>query len=159
MKWVRKIIETKRPDFIHDLGMAWSLWSTRWFGVALVLRTRSDSSFDQAAESNRIRVVLEGEYLEHYEVPRLGKYEPAVPVPKDAYSYGNDDGLWFCRERTVGDISFERVRRRGGVELLDARTAGDAIVDFPQWMTQREVIFDAHRPVLMLVISWGGVWR
>ena len=159
MKWHRKIVENKKPTYADSLGMVWALLQTRWFGLGIVLRARSDSSFDQRAEANRIRLVLEGQYLEHFEVPRTGDYEPSVTVPADAYTYGNQYGLWACRTLSKGDMALERVGRRGGVELLAARDQADSLIDFPNWMQHRDVIFDAERPVFMLVLTWGGCWR
>lgn len=154
----RKIIENRRPKYAERFGYVWPLWTTRWFGVGLVLRIRSDTSFDQRAEANRIRIVLEGEYLEHRELPRTGEYEPAARVPKGAYTYGNQYGLWACSSRKRGAVSFEPIGRRGGVELLTARNQGDSLIDFPNWMQHRDVVFDADRPALMLTITWGGCW-
>jgi hypothetical protein len=159
MKWYRKIAENKKPTYTDHLGMVWTLWETRWFGIGIVLRARSDSTFDQRAESNRSRLVLEGQYLEHYEIPRTGDYEAAIELPADAYTYGNQYGLWACRTLSQGDMTLERVGRRGGVELLAARNQADALVDLPNWMQHRDVIFDAERPVFMLVLTWGGCWR
>ena len=159
MKWFRKIIENRKPKYADALGYAWPLWVTRWFGVGLVLRFRSDTTFDQRAEANRVRVVLEGEYLEHYEVPRVGQYEPAVRLPADAYKYGNQYGLWACRTRRPRAIVFEPVGRRGGVELLSPRDQADSLIDFANWMQHGDVVFDADRPVLMLVLTWGGCWQ
>lgn len=154
----RKIIENRKPKYAERFGYVWPLWATRWFGIGLVLRIRSDTSFDQRAEANRIRIVLEGEYMEHREVPRTGEFEPAARVPKDAYTYGNQYGLWACSSRKRGAVSFEPVGRRGGVELFTARDQGDSLIDFPNWMQHRDVVFDADRPVLMLTITWGGCW-
>lgn len=159
MKWHRKIVESKKPTYSDHLGMVWMLLETRWFGLGIVLRARSDSSFGQRAEANRVRLVLEGQYLEHREVPRTGEFEPAVRVAKDAYTYGNQYGLWACRTLSKGGMTIERVGRRGGVELLAARNQEDALVDFPNWMQHRDVIFDAERPVFMLVLTWGGCWK
>ena len=159
MKWYRKIVENKKPAYADSLGMVWPLLQTRWFGLGIVLRIRSDSSFDQRAEANRIRLVLEGQYLEHFEVPRTGDYEPAAKLPSGAYTYGNKYGLWASRTLGPGSLAFERAGRRGGVELLAPHNQGDSLIDFPNWMQHRDVVFDAERPVFMLMLTWGGVWR
>lgn len=80
MKWHRKIVENKKPTYADSLGMVWTLLQTRWFGLGIVLRARSDSSFDQRAEANRIRLVLEGQYLEHYEIPRTGDVQVQIHI-------------------------------------------------------------------------------
>ena len=190
MSWFKKLAATRRADGISDIGMYWSLWTTRWFGVALVLRYRSDSSFSQReeltrikvltrrgyvthqeppsgsarylcqrAESNRIKIVLDGEVLEHYELPRTGEAEPAEKVEKDAYVYHNAYGLWACRRLEPKRVVFERCGRRGGLELLDARTVSEKIVDFPHWLELSDTKFDAQRKVWLLTITWGGCWR
>lgn len=159
MKWFRKIVEKRKPDYADRIGMVWSLWETRWFGLGVALRFRSDTTFDQHAESSRIRLVLEGQYLEHREIPRTGEYEPAVKVPPGAYTYGSQYGLWVCQTRERGALSFEPAGRRGGVELLSSRNQEDSLIDFPNWMQHGDVVFDAERPVLMLMLTWGGCWR
>lgn len=159
MKWFTKIMERRAPKYRSDSGFVWPLLETRWFGLALVMRYRSDTSFDQKAESNRIRFVLQGAYLEHRELARLGDREPAEPVPKDAFRYSNEFGLWACVTRSLHSIGFERAGRRGGVELLNARNTEDRLVDFAQWMEPQDVIYDAERPVVFLKLVWGGVWR
>jgi hypothetical protein len=159
MKWLHRLIENKRPDWIANRGFAWEVWTTRWFGVSVTLRYRSDESFEQPAECNRLTVTLEGEYLRHFEVPRTGDNEPAMPLPKDTYVYGNEFGLWGCRTLHRGEVFYEAQGRRGGVELLDARNQGERMVDFANWMTHGEVIFDSDRVVLLLTICWGPGWR
>lgn len=159
MSWHRRIAERRRPDGLTHLGMMWTLFACRWFGIALTLRFRSDSSFDQRAECNRLRWVVEGEYVEHRELPRLGELTPAVEVEEGAYVYGNDEGLWMSRNIATRQITIEPYNTRGGVELLDARTVADKIVDFPRWMEHEDVVFNSERQVWMLVISWGGGWR
>ncbi len=159
MKWLRKLIENTRPTYAHDQGFVWTLWETRWFGLGLVLRFRSDTHLDQRAEASRVRVVLQGEYLEHFEIPRTGQYEPAGRVPKGAYTYGNQFGLWGCRRHGPGAVVYEPVGRRGGVELLSARNQEDALIDYPNWMQHHDVVFDAERPVVMLMLTWNGVWK
>lgn len=158
-KWIRKYIEHNRPALASNQGFAWPLWTTRLFGLAIVLRYRSDSTFDLRNEGNRLIVVVEGEYLDHYEIPRTGKHEPAVKTPKDAYVYGNEDGLFVCMKRSPGDVVFKREDKRGGVELMSPETTEDRIIDWPDWMQHYEVIFDAERPVLWLMLVWGMNWR
>ena len=155
MNWIRRYIEKKRPDYIDSLGFVWPLLTTRRFGVALVMRFRSDQMFDQPAEVTRLRWVIEGEYIEHQELPRLGEHTPAVEVEEGAYVYSNDYGLYMARTIAPRQITIEPAGRRGGVELLAPRNTGDKIVDFHRWMKPSEIIFDAERPVLMLMICWG----
>lgn len=158
MKWLTKFIERRRPKYLSHLGFVWPLLATRRFGIAITMRIRSDASFDHKAECNRLRIVLQGAYLEHRELARYGEFEPAERVPRDAYRYGNAFGLWACVTRSKWSIGFERKGRRGGVELLDARNTQDRLVDFPQWMAPDEVVFDAQRPVVVLMVTWGGTW-
>lgn len=158
MSWFRNIIERKAPTWAGPIGYTWCLFQCRWFGFALVLRHRSDSTFDQRAEAHRIRLVLEGEYLDHYEIPRIGEYEPAGRLPKKAYVYGNRYGLWASLMREPGDLFYEPLNRRGGTELLDARNTEERIVDYPEWMEHKDVVFNSDRQVVMLTLTWGGVW-
>ena len=157
--WYRRIAEHRRPEFVSDIGMFWKLLYTRWFGLALVLRFRSDTTFDQIAESNRLRFVLEGEYIQHREIAHTGGNKPAEKVPEHAYVYSDQYGLYVSERVELHWTTFEPEGRRGGVELMAAENVGQQIVDFPNWMQHDEVIFDAERPCFMLVISWGGVWR
>lgn len=158
MKWLRRYIEKRRPEYVDSLGFVWPLWTTRKFGLAIVLRFRSDTSFDQVAEVNRLRWVVDGEYIEHQELPRLGEHTPAVDVEEGAYVYSNDYGLYMARTIVPRQLTIEPAGRRGGVELLAPRpNTGDKIVHFPLWMD--EPIFDADRPVLMFMLCWGGAWR
>ena len=142
MPWFRKLMERRKPEYVSPLGAIWPLWSTRWFGLAVVLRFKSDSTFDQRAECNRLLYVLDGEYLRHYEVPRFGEMEPAVKVPEGAYLYGNDYGLWACVTHKAKALFFERIGRRGGVELFSHPSA--------------EV--DSAKRVVFLMFTWGGAW-
>lgn len=152
MKWFRRIMTRRKPDGASNIGFLWVLFECRWFGVALVLRHRSDSRFDRPAECNRIKLVLEGEYCQHSEVSADEK------VDKDAYVYLNAEGRWSNRLLQVGELAFERAGHRGGVELLDARTQGERMVDFAEWMALDDVVFDSERQVVWLMIAWGGVW-
>ena len=158
MSWFRKIIESRAPTYAGPVGYTWSLFECRWFGLGLVMRYRSDSTFDQRAEAHRLRYVLEGEYLDHFEMPRTGEMEPACKVPKDAFVYGNVYGLWACVTRKAGNLFYEPWKRRGGTELLDARSTEERIVDYPEWMAHKAVVFDSGRQVTMLTVTWGGVW-
>ena len=159
MKWWRKIIENRRPAFFTEIGMTWPLWCTRWFGIALSLRYRSDSTFDQVTECNRLVFVLEGVQLEHRELPRYGRHQPAQRVPKGAYTYVDEQGLWLSQERRAGALFAQREGRRGGIELPAPANAGDRIIDFPEWMRTTEVVFDGEGQVIVLMLVWGGVWR
>lgn len=157
MSWFKKLAASRRADGISDIGMYWSIVATRWFGIGLVLRYRSDSTFSQRAESNRIKLVLDGEVLEHSELPRTGEAEPAQKVEKGAYVYHNPFGLWACRRLGPKRVVFERRGRRGGLELLDAKNRDQRTVFFP-WMDAGEAKFDAQRPVYLLTFTWGGCW-
>lgn len=159
MKWLHRYVERNKPQLIEELGFAWPLLMTRWFGLGLVMRFRSDSSFDQRNEANRLILVLDGSYLDHYEIPRTGEHEPAVGTPDGAYTYGNQYGLWVCVERIAWDLVSKPVGSRGGVELLPPRNTEERIIDYPEWMDHEQVVFDGERPVLMLVLTWGGCWR
>lgn len=159
MKWFEKIMERRAPKYRYDLGFVWPLLETRWFGLALVMRFRSDSSFDQRAECSRARYVLQGAYLEHRELARFGDHEPAESMPKGAFRYSNQFGLWACTTRGRHSLSFERKGRRGGVELLDARNTEDRLVDFAKWMRPQDVIYDAERPVVFLMLARTVAWR
>lgn len=157
MKWFTKIMERRAPAYRHDIGFVWPLLTTRWFALGISMRFRSDSTFDQRAECYRLRYVLQGSYLEHREMARFGEHEPAERTPKGAYRYSNQFGLWACVTRGLHSLSFERKGRRGGVELLGARNTEDALVDFAQWMKPQDVIYDAERPVVLLMLVWGDV--
>ncbi len=158
MSWLRRFAEKNKPQHRSHLGFIRPLLQTRWFAIGLSLRYRSDSSFDQKAECSRLTVVLEGECTVHTEIPRLGRMTPAVRLPKDTFVYGNDDGLWAARRMTPGTVRYERVGHRGGVELHSARTTGEKLVDFPNWMQHKDVVFDSERQVFSLMVVWGGVW-
>lgn len=159
MKWLRNYVERKRPDLIENLGYAWQLLSCRWFGIGIVMRYRSDTWFNNRNEANRLILVLDGTYLDHYEIPRTGNNEPARRVPKGAYVYGNQRGLWACVTRNRGALVYKRAGARSGLELLSPRNTDDKIIDFAKWMRHEEVVFDAERPVILLMLTWGGVWR
>ena len=123
------------------------------------MRYRSDSTFDQRNESNRLILVLDGTYLDHYEIPRTGDSEPAKHVPAEAYVYGNQWGLWACVTRQKGALVRKRVGDRGGLELLSPRNTDDKIIDFAEWMRHEEVVSNSERPVILLMVTWGGTWR
>lgn len=158
MKWYRKLAERKRPNYIGDNAMGWYLVVTKWFGLALTLRYRSDSTFDQRAEANRITVILEGTRLRHYEVPRTGEHEPAIVVPKDAYTYGDKKGLWASVKERPKTVSREIVGHRGGIELLPAQRLEDRLVNLPT-LRHEELVFDSEAQVWALVFVWGGAWN
>ena len=159
MSWFKKLAASRRADGISDIGMYWSIVATRWFGIGLVLRYRSDSAFSQRAESNRIKIVLDGEVLEHYELPRTGEAEPAHKVEKGAYVYQNPFGLWVCRRLRPKRVVFERCGRRGGLELLDAKSRDETMTFFGHWMRSDEPVYGTQRQVWFLTITWGGCWR
>lgn len=158
MSWFKKLAASRRADGISDIGMYWSIVATRRFGIGLVLRYRSDSTFSQRAESNRIKIVLDGEVLEHYELPRTGEAEPAEKVEKGAYVYQNAYGLWACRRLEPKRVVFERRGRRGGLELLDVNRVNQKVLHLPNWMKAKEIIYDAQKPVYFLTFTWGGCW-
>lgn len=155
MKWVRRYIESKRPKYTGDLGFLWPLFTTKRFSIGLAMRFRSDTTFDQPCECSWLRWVIEGEYIEHQELPRIGEHTPAVEVEEGAYVYSNDFGLFMARTITTRQITIEPAGRRGGIELLAPRDTADRLVDFGKWMHKGEEIFDAERPVVYLMICWG----
>lgn len=157
MAWYRKVIERTRPTFISEIGMLWSLLDTRWFGLAIVVRSRSDSTFDQRSEVNRFQYVIEGACVVHREVARLGDHEAAEPTPKDAYLSGNRFGLWSARRKTAGGWWTETQGRRGGVELVP-RGPHDNILDLP-WMPLGSIEVNQEQPLVLLSLVWGKHWR